>query len=337
MTPVANPLASYLEHKAEIDKAVLGVLASGSYILGEQVKAFEKGFAKYLGVKHVIGVASGTDALHLGMRALGIGHGDEVITVSHTAVATVAAIAMTGATPVLIDIEPDTFTIDPTKIEQAITKRTKAILPVHLYGNPANMEAINWISKNRNLMVIEDCAQATGGKYKGKRLGSIGNIGCFSFYPTKNLGCFGDGGAISTNNHKVAKKLRLLRQYGWEKRYISSIHGFNSRLDEIQAAVLNVKLKYLDRDNKRRADVAQYYGKLNKDSVYHLYVTRKADRSRYMKYMETLGIQTSIHYPVPIHLQPAYKSLARVSGSMSNTELAAKQVVSLPMYPGAYE
>jgi|SRR3990167_4279877 len=319
MIPISNPRASYIEHKEEIDKAVLKVLSSGSYILREEVNKFEDRFAKYIGVKHCIGVASGTDALFLSMKALGIGKGDEVITVSHTAVATVSAIVSAGANPVLIDIK-DNFTMNPEKIHKAITKRTKAIIPVHLYGKPCDMNAI----MAYNIPVIEDCAQAAGAIYHGKHVGSIGKIGCFSFYPTKNLGCFGDGGAITTNDKKLDKNLRLLREYGWKKRYISSIHGYNSRLDEIQAAVLNVKLKYIDQDNERRREVAKIYGNGNYDenSVYHLYVVRRKNR----------GKEGPVHYPVPIHLQPAYKDVI-VSGCMRETEKASKEVLSLPMYP----
>lgn len=333
MIPVANPKASYLEHKDEINKVIMDVLHSGSYILGNQVKLFESNFSKYIGVKHTIGVASGTDALHLGMLALGIGKGDEVITVSHTAVATVAAICMTGATPVLIDIRSWDFTMDPLLIEKAITKRTKAILPVHIYGQPCQMASIMKIAKKHKLLVIEDCAQAHGAMVGIKRVGSIGDIGCFSFYPTKNLGCFGDGGAITTNNSKVAKKIGLLRQYGWKKRYVSSIQGFNSRLDELQAAVLNVKLKYLNYDNLRRVKIAETRGQMSQNSVYHLSVIRTKKRKKAIKSFEKDGKQTAIHYPIPIHLQEAYLGVVRVSGFLTHTEQAAKEVLSLPMYP----
>lgn len=337
MIPLANPKASYLEHKAEIDEAVLRVLGSGSYILGEEVKKFERDFAKYIGVKYCVGVASGTDALFLSMKALGIGKGDEVITVSHTAVATVAAIVMTGATPVLVDIEPYYMTIDPELIQESVTANTKAIIPVHIYGKPCMMDHIMRRVRKNKIPIIEDCAQSAGAIYESNRVGSIGVMGCFSFYPTKNLGCFGDGGAITTNSYKLYKKLLLLRQYGWKKRYISEIHGYNSRLDEIQAAVLNVKLEYLDYDNKRRSQIARNYGGLiaDSDSVHHLHVKRfrKTMRNRIIKKFEEDGKQTAIHYPVPIHLQPGYKDLVRVSGTMKETERAAKEVLSLPMYP----
>ena len=323
MRPTANPRASYIEHGWEINNAVLRVLNNGEYILGSEVKRFEASFADYIGVRHCVGVASGTDALILSLRAFGIGKEHEVITVSHTAVATVASIVTSGATPVLVDIEPDTFCIDTDRIERAITGKTRAIIPVHLYGNVCRMDRIMSIAKKHKLMVIEDCAQAHGARFNGKRVGSIGNAGCFSFYPTKNIGCFGDGGAITLNNGKTADKLRLLRQYGWKKKFVSEIHGYNSRLDELQAAVLNVKLKYLDSDNARRRALASRYGEVNKDSVYHLYVTRKKKRPQH----------SVVHYPVPIHLQPAYRKLVRVCGSMKETVRASKEVVSLPTYP----
>lgn len=277
-----NPKVSYLAHKNEIDAAIERVLDSGQYILGKEVERFEKSFAKYIGVKHCIGVASGTEALFLAMKALGIGDGDEVITVSYTATATISAICMTGATPILVDIKLSNFTMDPALIKKAITPRTKAILPVHIYGNPCDMNSI----QKHKIPVIEDCAQAHGTKYKGRKVGSLGKFGCFSFYPTKNLGCIGDGGAITTNDAKLAKELRLLRQYGWKERYVSSVHGYNSRLDEIQAAILSVKLKYLDED-----------------------------KVKYSEAPRTI---------IPIHYQPGYRQLVRISGSMKNTERVAK-------------
>lgn len=275
-----NPLTSYLAHKDEIDHAIHRVLDSGHYILGKEVASFEKSFAKYIGAKHCIGVASGTEALFLAMKALDIGDGDEVISVSYTATATISAICMTGATPVLIDIKSSDFTMDTSLIRKAITSRTKLILPVHIHGHPCNMDSI----LKHNLPVIEDCAQAHGSVYKGRKVGSIGKLGCFSFYPTKNLGCIGDGGAITTNDAKLASKLRLLRQYGWKERYTSSVHGYNSRLDELQAAILSVKLKYLDEDKAKYAEP-----------------TRR---------------------PIPIHYQPGYRDLIRISGSMRQTEAA---------------
>lgn len=275
-----NPKTAYLAHKDEIDEAIHRVLDSGQYILGNEVEAFEKAFANYIGVKHCIGVASATEALFLSLKVLGIGDGDEVITVSHTATATISAICMTGATPVLIDIKSSDFTMNPSLIRKAITNRTKAILPVHIYGHACDVDSI----MEYDIPIIEDCAQAHGSVYKGSKVGSLGILGCFSFYPTKNLGCLGDGGAITTNDTKLADKLRLLRQYGWKERYISSVHGYNSRLDELQAAILSVKLKYLDEDKVKYAEAPRC--------------------------------------PVPIHHQPGYKNLVRISGSLLQTEIA---------------
>jgi len=253
----ANPGAQYQAHKAEIDAAVARVLAGGWYILGEETRAFEAEFAAYIGVREAVGVGSGTDALQIALAACEIGAGDEVITVSHTAVATISAIEMAGATPVLVDIEPDFFTIDPAQIEAAITPRTKAIIPVHIYGQPANLDAVLEIASRHKLRVIEDCAQAHGAAFRGTRVGAHGDIACFSFYPTKNLGAIGDGGMVVTNDVALAERARLLREYGWAERYVSHISGRNSRLDELQAAILRVKLRRLDDDNQMRAQIAQ--------------------------------------------------------------------------------
>src|SRR5882724_3049327 len=255
----SNPRAQYLAHRAEIDAAVARVLDEGWYILGGEVKAFESEFASYIGAAYAVGVGSGTEALHLALKACGIGKGDEVITVSHTAVATVSAIESADATPVLVDIEPHSYTLDPTKLEAALTSRTKAIIPVHIYGQPADLEPILEIAGRHEIRIIEDCAQAHGAKYKGRCVGSFGDIGCFSFYPTKNLGAIGDGGMLVTDDKALAERAFLLRQYGWVERYVSSIQGGNSRLDEIQAAVLRIKLPYLDSDNARRASLAAEY------------------------------------------------------------------------------
>ena len=271
----SNPKSEYLTYKFEIDEAVNRVLHSGWYILGKEVETFEVEFAKYIGVKFAIGVGSGTEAIHLALSACGIKKGDEVITVSHTAVATISAIEMTGATPVFVDIESDYFTIDPNKIKAAITPNTKAIIPVHMYGQPADMDPIVETAKENSLWVIEDCAQAHGAEYKGQKVGSIGHLGCFSFYPTKNLGGVGDGGAIITNSKKLEEKIRLLHQYGWEEKFISKISGWNSRLDEIQAAVLSVKLKHLDDNNRIRREIAAHYSKKLKIKGVSLPKTRK--------------------------------------------------------------
>lgn len=332
--------------KDKIDLAVNKVLTSGWFILGEEVDAFEREFADYIGVKFAVGVASGTDAIHLALRACGVQDGDEVITVSHTAVATVAAIELAGARPVFVDIDPVRYTMDPVKIVSVITPYTKAILPVHLYGQAADMSAITEIAGSSGLRVIEDCAQAHGAYYKGKRVGGIGDIGCFSFYPTKNLGAYGDGGMVVMNDADLYDKLLMLRQYGWRERYVSSIRGLNSRLDELQAAILRVKLRHLDSWTERRRFLANRYDgllkgssvcpiKTNVDSepVYHLYVVVCEERDALQSYLESQGIKTLIHYPVPVHLQEAYTDLGYKQGSLPVTEEAAHRVLSLPLYP----
>jgi dTDP-4-amino-4,6-dideoxygalactose transaminase len=341
----SNPKAQYLSYKGEIDAAISRVMDSGWYILGNEVRSFEEEFSDYIGVAHGIGVGSGTEAIHLALTACGIGEGDEVITVSHTAVATVAAIELAGATPAFVDIDQDFFTIDIEKIESAITPNTKAILPVHIYGQPVNMDSVIEIAGKYNLRVIEDCAQAHGAKYKGKRVGSIGDIGCFSFYPTKNLGALGDGGMVVTNNERFAQKAKLLREYGWAERYVSHFAGWNTRLDEIQAAILRVKLQHLDEDNSKRICVAELYSKkLDKcnivlpqqreDSahVYHLYVIRSERRDPLLGFLKEKGIGALVHYPVPVHLQPAYRHL-KAGSKLSETEKAAHGIISLPIYP----
>jgi len=346
MISCSNPKAQYLSYKAEIDAAIARVLDNGWYILGNETRLFEAEFAGYIGSAHGIGVGSGTEALHLALAACDVGNGDEVITVSHTAVATVAAIELAGGTPVLVDIDPDFYTIDPEKIESAITSRTRVIIPVHIYGQPADMDPIMKIATKHGLRVIEDCAQAHGASYRGKRVGSIGDMGCFSFYPTKNLGALGDGGMVVTNDDKLAEKARLLREYGWAERYVSYYAGWNSRLDEIQAAILRVKLKYLDEANARRTNIADVYGRAldgfdvilpekRNDCVhvFHLYVIRSKRRDELLTFLkETNGIRALIHYPVPVHRQPAYKHLGR-DAQLTETEKIACEIISLPMYP----
>ena len=342
----SNPHAQYQAHKAEIDLAILRVLDKGRYILGEETKAFESEFATYIGVSYGIGVASGTEALHIALAACGIGPGDEVITVSHTAVATVAAIELAGATPVLVDIEPDYFTLDPDKLESAISPRTKAIIPVHLYGQPADLSSILEIARQHGIRVVEDCAQAHGAMYGERRVGAWGDIACFSFYPTKNLGALGDGGMIVTNDPALADRARLLREYGWAERYVSHSPGLNSRLDEVQAAVLRVKLRYLDADNAARARLAQAYEQALADlrlsmpkrrsdatHIYHLYVIRCSERDELQNWLKMQGVGALIHYPVPVHLQPAYQGRLRGGDCLPETERAAREVLSLPMYP----
>ncbi|MDD5131485.1 MAG: DegT/DnrJ/EryC1/StrS family aminotransferase [bacterium] len=341
----SNPLPQYLSYKEEIDAALRKVMEKGWYILGEEVKSFEKEFASWIGVTQGIGVGSGTEALHLAIAALGIGRGDEVITVAHTAVATVAAIELTGAKPVFCDIDQESYTMDPAKLPAVINDKTKAIIPVHIYGQAADLDPILRIARENKLKVIEDCAQAHGATYKGKRVGSLGDLACFSFYPTKNLGAIGDGGMVVTSDVKLAEKCRLLREYGWAERYVSHIAGWNTRLDELQAAILRVKLKYLATDNNKRNKIAFIYNNalagtglvlpaVRKDCghVYHLYVVRTKRRNELQKFLKEKEIGALIHYPVPVHLQPAYKELAG-SGSLPVTEKAAQEILSLPMYP----
>ena len=342
----SNPSAQYRAHKEEIDAAISRVLAKGWYILGDEVKAFEKEFAEYIGVSCGIGVGSGTDAIHLALRACGVGSGDEVLTVSHTAVATIAAIEMAGATPVVVDIESDVYTLAPAMLESVISSKTKAIIPVHIYGHPVDLDPLMEIARRYNLAVIEDCAQAHGAMYKGKRVGSFGDMACFSFYPTKNLGAIGDGGMVVTNNTQLAHKTRLLREYGWAERYVSHTRGVNTRLDEIQAAILRVKLRCLDKDNAKRIKLAKVYDKglaktglilpkQRHDSthVYHLYVVRTGNRDELLRFLKDSDIGVSIHYSVPIHLQPAYVNRLRGCDKLNETESAAREILSLPMYP----
>lgn len=344
-----DPRSSYLAHKDEIDQAIARVLNSGWYILGNEVKSFEQEFADYLGVKYVIGVASGTEAIYLALSACGIGSGDAVVTVSHTAVATISAIELSGATPILIDIDPLTFTMNPDLLEKAVRKngKVKAVIPVHLYGHPADMPSILDIAKRYGLYVIEDCAQSHGASIQGRKTGNWGNISAFSFYPTKNLGAFGDGGAVATNDKDLSEKVQLLREYGWRERYISYTFGINSRLDEIQAAILRVKLKYLDQENYRRKKIAEMYNTFlritdlklpfvreNFDHVYHQFVVRHRLREDLRNFLKNRGIHTLIHYPVPIHLQPAYKGKVMVPDEgLEQTEQICQEILSLPIYP----
>jgi len=343
-------LLSYQDHKEEIDAAIMRVLESGRYILGEEVRSFEEEFARYIGVNYGIGVGSGTDAINLALKACGIGPGDEVITVSLTAVATVAAIELSGATPVLVDITPDTYTLDPDLVEEVITSQTKAVLPVHLYGHPADMDRIVPLALEHDLYVIEDCAQSHGALLQGRKTGSLGDIAAFSFYPTKNLGAIGDGGMVVTDDVDLAEKVRLLRQYGWKKRNMSNIPGMNSRLDEIQAAILRVKLQYLDQDNRIRRRLARVYDKyLLSDSIttpitskgcvhaYHQYVIQTYRRDAMRQYLADYGIDTLIHYPIPIHLQDAYCGRIKTSGHLIMTEEICRRIVSLPLHPSLYE
>jgi len=341
------PPAQFQSYKQEILKAIYKVCEEGPYILGPEVEAFEAEFAAYHGVKHCIGVGSGTDALSLTLRALDIGNGDEVITVSHTALATAAAIVMVEATPVLVDIEEDYYTLNPTKIEAAITPKTKAIIPVHLYGQPCDMDKIMSIAKQHNLKVIEDCAQAHGAIYKGRKVGTIGDAGCFSFYPTKNLGAIGDGGGIITNNTQIHDRLMRLRQYGWNENRISQEPGVVSRLDEIQAAILRVKLKYLDEDNQKRRLLASTYEEVFHNSnirlptirsecthVFHLYVVRCPTRSTLMQNLLSINMVAGIHYQYPIHMHTGYiNRIILPPEGLPVTQRIIEEILSFPIYP----
>lgn len=346
MIPFAQPLAQYQAHKEAIDAAVLRVMARGQYILGEEVAQFERGFAQYCRTAQAVGVANGTDALILALRAFGFEPGHEVITVSHTAVATVSAVIAAGATPVLVDVDPVYYTLDPLALDAARSERTKAIVAVHLYGQAADMDAISRFAKRYGLAVIEDCAQATGGFYGDKRLGSMGDAGTFSFFPTKNLGAIGDGGMVVTSNEKIADAVGQLRQYGWDKQRLTRNIGVNSRLDEIQAAILSVKLPALDTDNARRAALAARYDRAfaglplglpamrpNTRHAFHLYVVTCEARAALQKHLLAAGIAAGLHYPVPVHLQDGYSTRVRVAGPMAVTERLANQVISLPIYP----
>ena len=344
--PVSNPQANYLAHKADIDRAITGVLESGRYILGPEVEQFEKEFAAWIKTPFCVGVASGTDALALALRAVGVGPGDEVITVSHSAVASAAAIEQIGAIPVFIDIDPKTRCMDPELIASAINKSTRAILPVHIYGKMAPMFEIRRIAREFNLKIVEDCAQAHGTTRRPRVRCAGGDAGCFSFYPTKNLGALGDGGAVVTSDAATHERLLMLRQYGWKERYISSCQGYNSRLDEIQAAILRVKLKFLPGENEKRRLIARRYNAClagsavgcpdmpgNELHAMHLYVVEIADREAFERYLHENGVDTMRHYPAPIHLQPAYAGRASGAGRLACTERLYETIVSLPMYP----
>ena len=343
----ANPQAQFAEHRAEILEAITRVYDQGPYILGPEVSAFEEEFATYHGISHCVGVGSGTDALVLSMSAFGIGPGDEVITVSHTALATTASIVMTGATPVLVDIEEPYYTMDPVKVSAAITPKTKAILPVHLYGQPCDMDSLMAIAQEHNLKVIEDCAQAHGALYKGRKVGTIGDVGCFSFYPTKNLGALGDAGGIITNDSALAECFQQLRQYGWDGERVAQRTSGVSRLDEIQAAVLRVKLKHLDDNNAKRRHIAHQYNALLKhtplslpkeregcEHVYHLYVVRSDNRDGTMDELAKENIFGGIHYTHPVHTHPGYSDQIQIAPKgLSITNKIVKEILTLPIYP----
>lgn len=338
--------ALHAELRPKLDAAYARVVDSNSLILGKELEAFEHEFAEYCGAKHCIGVANGLDALFITLKAMGVGAGDEVIVPSNTYIATWLAVSYAGATPVPVEPDIRTYNIDPELIEAAITPRTKAIMPVHLYGQPADMDSINAIAQRFGLKVIEDAAQAHGARYKGRRTGSLGNAAGFSFYPGKNLGALGDGGAVTTNDEALAEQLRILRNYGSRIKYSNELKGYNSRLDELQAAFLREKLALLDNGNERRrlASTAYYKG-LSKsglvlpwvpdwaDPVWHLFVVRSGERDTLQKALSDYGIGTMIHYPTPPHLQPAYAEMGLASGSLPIAEKIHREVLSLPMHP----
>ena len=346
MIPLVDLKAQYRALKPEIDQAIQRVLDNAQFILGPAVSSFEQDFAAFCHSADAIGVNSGTSALHLALLAAGVRPGDEVITVPFTFVATVAAIEYAQARPVFVDIEPTYFTMDPAKIERAVTPRTKAIVPVHLYGQPADMDAIRDVADRHRLIVIEDACQSHGSEYKGRRCGSMGLLGCFSFYPGKNLGAYGEGGAIVTSDPALATKVRLLRSWGEEVRYEHKHRGFNYRMDGVQGAVLGVKLKYLEAwTEARRSHAAEYTRRLTGTAasapmerpasrhVYHQYVVRVPERDAWRAALTEAGVQTGVHYPIPVHLQPAYADLGYSSGDFPIAEQAAAEVLSLPMFP----
>ncbi len=343
--PMVDLRAQYKTIKDEIESALREILESGHFVLGLNVEKLEKDIASYHNVENAIGLASGTDALHLSLKALGVEAGDEVITTSFTFIAAAEAITYVGATPVFVDIERETLNIDPSKIEEKITPKTKAILPVHLFGLPADMKEIMDIAQKYNLKVIEDCAQAFGAKYKDSVAGSIGDTGCFSFYPSKNLGAYGDGGMVITSNPEIYEKIRLLRNHGITDAYQHRFVGYNSRLDEIQAAILGIKLKDIDIYNRKRHNLAKLYTSIissvvqcpvempDSTHVYHQYTIRSPKRAEIKQNLTDNSISSVIYYPVPLHLQDAFKCLGHKTGDFPESEAAAREVLSLPIYP----
>ncbi len=352
--PISSPGRAVKRHEAVIVAAMRAVLDSGRYVGGDEVAAFEEEFAGYLGAKYAVGVGSGTDALQVALRACGVGRGDRVATVSHTAVATVAAIELVGAVPVLVDVCANTFTMDPAELEGALEagirgggqERIRAIVPVHLYGHPADMHAILRLAAKYGAVVVEDCAQAHGASINGRRCGTFGRMAAFSFYPTKNLGALGDGGAVVTNDRELAVRARSLREYGWATRYVSEIPGLSTRLDAIQAAVLRVKLKYLDTDNARRQGIARQYTSALRGTMivppevgpgvthaYHQYVVKAARRDALREFLAREGVSTSILYPQPLHCQPAYSGRIPMHGSLLRSERVCGEILSIPVFP----
>jgi dTDP-4-amino-4,6-dideoxygalactose transaminase len=344
--PIVELKSQYLEHQAELDGAIREVLEASRFILGQQGEAFEREFAAYCGAGHAVGVGSGTEALHLALRACGVGPGDEVITAPNTAVPTVCAIDFAGAVPVFADIDPLTFNLDPGQLERCLTPRTKAIVPVHLYGQPADIEPVCEFARQHGLRVVDDAAQAHGAEYRGRRVGTLADATAWSFYPSKNLGAYGDAGAVTTDDPELAQRLRMLRNYGEERRYYHTLRGFNSRLDEIQAAILRVKLRHLDAWNERRRAIAARYQKaihhpavrLPTEApwarhVFHLYVIRVRQRDALREHLAAREIGAQIHYPLLVYRQAAYAYLDVPPGSCPAAERAADEVLSLPLYP----
>ena len=347
MIPFLDLKAQYASIKPQIDAAVLGVLASGQYVLGSEVEAFEEEFAAYCGTSHAIAVNTGTSALHLALLAAGVGPGDEVVTVPFTFVATTEAICYTGARPVFVDIDPVTFTMDPAELEAAITPRTKAILPVHLYGQICDMDPILAIAAHHGIVVIEDACQAHGAAYRGRTAGSIGLAGCFSFYPGKNLGGCGEGGMVVTSDDDHAARLRMLRDWGQEQRYHHVLKGYNYRMDAIQGAILRVKLRHIEAWTEARRDCAAHYSELlyaspratppevapGRRHVFHIYAVRSRDRDGLRRALTAADVQTGLHYPVPVHLQPCHRDLGYRDGDFPHAEAAARETLSLPIHP----
>ena len=349
--PLVDLKVQYNSIKEEIDEAIHGVLNNGQFILGPEVEAFENEMVSYCGTRFAIGVASGSDALELALIACGIKPGDEVITTPFTFIATAEAIARCGATPVFVDIEPKTRNIDPAKIEPKITEKTSAILPVHLYGQAADMSPITELARKHNLRVIEDCAQALGATYRGNKVGSLADAGCLSFFPSKVLGAYGDGGMVVTSNHEIAEMVEMLRNHGCKKKYYHLVHGFNDRLDSLQAAILRVKLRHLDEWIEQRRRKAEFYRQLlsglegvappfvapNNNHVFNYYTIKlsgaKVNRTKLIEYLGSQGIATAIYYPLSLHLQEVYRSLGYRKGDLPQSEQAQDEVLSLPMYP----
>ena len=343
--PLVDLKAQYATIKTEVDAAITRVVNNAAFILGPEVKAFEQEFASFCEARYSVGISSGTDALHLALRACGVGLGDEVVTTPFTFIATSEAISMCGARPVFCDIDPRTYNIDPSQIEARITSHTKAIVPVHLYGQPADMDPILELARRHNLRVVEDAAQAHGARYKGRRVGTLADVACFSFYPGKNLGAYGDAGAVVTNDDEIAGKVRLLRDHGRRDKYEHLIEGYGNRLDALQAAILRAKLPHLKEWNASRQALATAYTCSSTkpiqppfvpewaEPVWHLYVVRVKERRQVQEYLKQAGIATGVHYPIPLHLQPAYRELGYKVGDFPHSEIAAKEVLSLPLYP----